>query len=406
MASIWVDDLEAGAGDSGEERLHDYVEYVENNEFIRKHQSRGVRIYSESYPLVHMLRYHSTALRMVLRTAEFYFLLVFHSFLLVAFRLYGRLVVDGEVERFASNGRPRSHWPRISNELFTILSPLVVFLLVFYNNQAYNRYMEQFFLARLIEGRMRYMTARLRAFFRRQPFPAAEQSMRSIFRTMVVAHYSLFFRLPRYVRHGVDKWGSDYLLKCQLITAEEKQFLEKKTGPQIFAEAMAFATELLAEHLRQGHIDSQVYGYFQEDFQVLARYIMTITSYANHPVPFAYYHLTTVLTVMLLMLVAYSFIFYDSIFTIVVYGLLCLVVLGLRDLSAALSDPFGTDDVDFPTILPTARTHRDMEDILDRDSVFGRVMAKGSESRQRQRYRDWVVGGVQDMLMKQLRKTS
>ncbi|GBG75119.1 hypothetical protein CBR_g19632 [Chara braunii] len=410
MASRLVDDLEAQGAD--EERLVDYVDYVEKDKFLRVHQPREVRVYAQSSALLHMLRYRSTVFRMVIRAPEFYLLILLHTLLLVAFRLRGRLVAsNGEVVRL-SDGRPRSHWPRIHNELFTVLSSLLVFLLVFYNNQAYKRYMEQFFVARFIESRMRFMTLRLRAFFRRQTFPAAEQSMRAIFRSMLVAHYSTYFRLPRYVRHGVDKWGWNYLRQCRLITAEEMQSLEKKTGPQIFAEAMAFSTEVLAEHLRQGHISSEVYGFFQEDFQFLARYIMTVTTYANHPVPFAYYHLATMLTAMMLILQAYSFAFYDTFFSIVVYALLCLVILGLRGLSGALADPFGTDDVDFQTILPTARTHRDLEDILDRDSIFGGVKVKSlSESRKQhqaevERHTGWAKGGASDLLLKQLRQMS
>ncbi|GBG61357.1 hypothetical protein CBR_g20390 [Chara braunii] len=358
------------------ERIRDYVNYVKSDLFLRPYQPRGLGKYTAERPIRNLLSFRSTAVKMVLRSADFYTLMTLHLVLLATFRAKGRCRgPDGEVLRLG-NGFPKTTWPRISNDMFLILAPLLVFVLVFYNNQAYNRFMEQFFIARQIEGRVKYLTSRLRAFFRRDPFRGADHSMRAILRTLVVAHYCLYFRLPRYSKQKIDEWGLEYLRKCGLITGKEREVLQEKTGPEIMGEALAFSTELLGQHVRRGDIDTVTYGLFEADIHRLSYFVMVITAYANNPVPFAYYHLASLLTLGHLVLISYSFVLYDSLFTIIVFALLCLTILGLRDLSCALADPFGVDDTDLPTILPTAKAHALSEALLDRDTIFGPAVIK------------------------------
>ncbi|GBG61348.1 hypothetical protein CBR_g20381 [Chara braunii] len=363
------------------QRVQDYVSYVKSDAFLRPFQPHGLDPYSVERPIRNLFKFRSTSVKMVVYSVDFYSLMSLHVVLLAIFRAQGRcLDSNGEVLRLG-NGLPKTTWPRISNEMFLILAPLLVFVLVFYNNQAYNRYIEQFFMARQIESRVRFLTSRLRAFFRRDPFPGADHSMRAILRTLVVAHYCLYFRLPRYSQQKIDKWGLEYLTKCNLITEKERLMLQSKTGPEIMGEALAFSTEMLGQHVRRGDIDTVTYGLFEEDIHRLSYFVMVITSYASNPVPFAYYHLANLLTLGELVLIGYSFIFYDSFFTIVVYALLCTAILGLRDLSCALADPFGVDDTDFPTILPTAKAHAANEAMLDRDSIFGPAVIQDTESK-------------------------
>ncbi|GBG90634.1 hypothetical protein CBR_g50979 [Chara braunii] len=307
---------------------------------------------------------------MVVLSADFVLLNLLHLILLIVFQKHGK-------ERGA-DGKMTTKWYRITNEMFAVMSPLLVFFLVFYNNQAYNRYMEQFFIARKLEGKVKHITNRLRAYFRHDPFPGAEQSMREMLRTVIVAHYCLYFRLPRYSLRQIHEWGWDYLRKYGLVKKEEYAVLVAKTGPEIMGETLAFCLERLGQHVRYGHIDTLTFNAFEQDLHVMAGFIMSITAYANNPVPFAYYHLANLLTLGQLALVAYAFVFLDSYLTIIVFALLTTALLGLRDMSCALSDPFGVDDTDFPTIVPTARSHVGNEALLSRDSVFGNAALPGN----------------------------
>ena len=77
-----------------------------------------------------------------------------------------------------------------------------------------------------------------------------------------------------------------------------------------------------------------------------------INNWMNQPVPFPYFHILTVLLQVDLVLISYSCVCNEAEgastpFTVVVYFIICLVFLGLREVAIAMSDPFGIDDTDF-----------------------------------------------------------
>ena len=47
-------------------------------------------------------------------------------------------------------------------------------------------------------------------------------------------------------------------------------------------------------------------------------------------------------------LYTYAFLYYDSVLTPLMLFLVIVVTLGMREVSSALSNPFGEDEVDFP----------------------------------------------------------
>merc|ERR1719217_1343477 len=67
------------------------------------------------------------------------------------------------------------------------------------------------------------------------------------------------------------------------------------------------------------------------------------------PIPFAYYHLMNIILVLnFLLLVIIPALFIQSYTTVVPLALALIVYMGLREVSAATSDPFGRDAVDLP----------------------------------------------------------
>lgn len=67
----------------------------------------------------------------------------------------------------------------------------------------------------------------------------------------------------------------------------------------------------------------------------------------NLPMPFQYFHIMNLMLVLNLVLWAYSLGCQDSYFAPVIYMFVQMMFQGVRELSTALSDPFGTDEVDF-----------------------------------------------------------
>merc|ERR1711904_360635 len=65
------------------------------------------------------------------------------------------------------------------------------------------------------------------------------------------------------------------------------------------------------------------------------------------PMPFQYFHIMNLMLFLNLFLWAYSLGCQDSLFAPIIYMFVQMMFQGLRELSTALSDPYGTDEVDF-----------------------------------------------------------
>ena len=89
--------------------------------------------------------------------------------------------------------------------------------------------------------------------------------------------------------------------------------------------------------------------FFQIEHVVLAarRNTAAIPNMLNNPVPFPYYHLLVALMWTNYMLYAVTFLEMDSWLTPVAMFLIVAVTTGVRELSSALANPFGSDEVDF-----------------------------------------------------------
>jgi hypothetical protein len=74
-----------------------------------------------------------------------------------------------------------------------------------------------------------------------------------------------------------------------------------------------------------------------------------IVNWLNQPVPFPYYQFLTLLLVVDLLMVSYWLVTMDfsPALTFSVYFLISTSFLGLREAAIAMTDPFGTDDIDF-----------------------------------------------------------
>jgi len=73
-----------------------------------------------------------------------------------------------------------------------------------------------------------------------------------------------------------------------------------------------------------------------------------IVNLLKQPVPWAYFHLLNLMTFVTLLLVSYFLAFVNSwAMTTAVHGVICLIVLGLKNLAGAMADPFGDDVIDF-----------------------------------------------------------
>ena len=76
-----------------------------------------------------------------------------------------------------------------------------------------------------------------------------------------------------------------------------------------------------------------------------------ITNWLKQPVPFCYFHILTVLQILNLTWISYGLATMDIhwILAVILFPLVCVAFLGLKEVGVAMSDPFGDDDTDFDT---------------------------------------------------------
>merc|ERR1719198_2702124 len=84
------------------------------------------------------------------------------------------------------------------------------------------------------------------------------------------------------------------------------------------------------------------------------------------PMPFQYFHIMNFMLILNLVLWAYSLACQDSFFAPFIYVFVQMMFQGIRELSTSLSDPWGSDDVDFQVndwlMTLYLRVHSIMED--------------------------------------------
>ena len=73
-----------------------------------------------------------------------------------------------------------------------------------------------------------------------------------------------------------------------------------------------------------------------------------ICNLLNLPIPLPYFHTLVVLQNVCFAIMSWSLLSFTSFLTPIVLFFAVLVMVGLREVAVALSNPFGKDDVDFP----------------------------------------------------------
>lgn len=88
------------------------------------------------------------------------------------------------------------------------------------------------------------------------------------------------------------------------------------------------------------------------DFQAVAydlrQHCSKIYSTLHQPVPFAYFHLLNLMVIVNLLLLAYGMAgLGPTPVTVACFTIVCVVFIGLRDLAVSMANPFGEDEIDF-----------------------------------------------------------
>lgn len=82
------------------------------------------------------------------------------------------------------------------------------------------------------------------------------------------------------------------------------------------------------------------------------------------PMPFQYFHIMNLMLFLNLLLWAYSLALQDSYFAPLLYMFVQMMFQGIRELATSLSNPYGTDEVDFPVVEWMVDTYSKVYSIL------------------------------------------
>merc|ERR1719498_187968 len=87
---------------------------------------------------------------------------------------------------------------------------------------------------------------------------------------------------------------------------------------------------------------------FDDKLYELRGCMSDVSNILDLPMPFQYFHIMNLMLVLNLVLWAYSLGCQQSFFAPFIYMFVQMMFQGIRELSTALSNPFGEDEVDFP----------------------------------------------------------
>jgi len=132
-----------------------------------------------------------------------------------------------------------------------------------------------------------------------------------------------------------------------LLTAEEVEKLKAYPGNSSLL-LQTWSLRVMRLAMREAGCNENVYVAAEESVLELRRNCSGIMNTLAMPVPFPYFHALNLLMWIVYTLFAFAFLDFNSYVTPVILFLIILVMTGMRETSAALSNPFGDDDVDFP----------------------------------------------------------
>ena len=144
-----------------------------------------------------------------------------------------------------------------------------------------------------------------------------------------------------------------------LLTDEEEVILREYTGNgQLLL--MMWGLRAMRKGLQKRGRQVEVYLMLEDSVLRLRRACAAITNMLAMPVPFPYFHALNLLMILVLAQYTYALVFLETYMSILILIFLLSMFLGMREVSAALSNPFGDDDVD----LPVGKMIRDLRKLI------------------------------------------
>jgi len=275
----------------------------------------------------------STIIPMVLKEAEFWVLLVFNITVCTLRRL----------DVF----NPETFHVDLPWSLTGVTGSLMTFFVVFYNGHVFSRYNRLYDQTKgMCENALKVCCMlRVQVYDDLIMWKVAKWVMSSI----------LMFFFER-TNHGEDpgsKINWEQLVVLDLLTKEEVDILRRHCRllgsfavPTLMV--LTWSMELIQRTTVGPEGREDMLAAFYETILKVRSLQVSINDALELPMPFQYFHIMNMMLMLNLLLWAYALGCQDSFFAPVIYAFVQVMFQGIRELSTALSDPFGDDEVDFP----------------------------------------------------------
>jgi len=282
------------------------------------------------------LRFKSTIFPMVLEGSEFWILLIFN--LIVTFTRHMGIFT------------PEVYHIDLPWGLTGVTGSLMTFFVCFYNSHVFKRYQKLYHLTKHMGEACLEIVSILRTQVHNRP------ARRKIAKLVMSSCLMFFFeRTENQEAETGNVSNREYgqLKQLELLGDIEIDHLKKHCNklqedalPSFLVLQWSMELMRLETEDPTGR-DDMLCGFYSRIYKVRkcqAEVVQTL----NWPMPFQYFHIMNLMLALNLVLWAYSLGCQDSYFAPVIYMFVQMMFQGIRELSTALSDPFGDDEVDFP----------------------------------------------------------
>jgi len=273
-----------------------------------------------------LFAWRGTVLPLVLRL-PFFWLVVLTHVTLVMIKQYTDTQLIADVE----------------SSIIAIPASLLIFFVVFYAGQCYNRFFDMYAHTVAIGGTTMLWIGMIKLHLP-DDYSAQWNATRFILASTHVLYYGL--------DGGMSDKDWETVHARRLLSNEEIRMVSRYNGYLPFL-LIYWALREVQHELKQGDAETDrwrahAYQQFEQLGFTLRGTSSQITNLLKQPVPWAYYHLLNFMTVLVLVLLAYGFVGMAPPFaSIVAFIVISLMVLGLKELAVAMADPFGDDVIDF-----------------------------------------------------------
>lgn len=228
-----------------------------------------------------------------------------------------------------------------------VLTSLMTFFLVFYTNNCFGRYFALYEKVRDMMGCLLEFVSDLRL-----RIDSRDTQRRAMY-------YLLAGTFGFFIEANEGDLGPDQIAQLGsrgLLSDEEVAYLQEKYPARnksfvMLQWAMEVATWGLRKQVNFAGSNDRYIQQFQNKVYGLRRVHQDILDTLKLPLPFQYFHIMNLMLIFVLTLIAIVGGTTGNYVGIVVFFMCAMAFLSIREVSMAMSDPFGEDDVDFPVAL-------------------------------------------------------